>query len=101
MARVCVCVCVCAGVAQALLSANLAVVRAGHLVLDPCCGSGSIMVACAEWGAAVCGGDAGMAVLRGRLKSRRNGKHTPTSNFAQVGSTVLGLVQSPCSGVAV
>ena len=70
---------------KALLSANLAAVRPGHLVLDPCCGSGSLLLACALFGASVVGSDANRAAVSGGLNPRRNKGHSPSSNFAQCG----------------
>ena len=49
---------------SALLAANLAAVSRGDTVLDPCCGSGGLLVACAVFGAVVFGADANSAVVR-------------------------------------
>ncbi len=74
----------------ALLSANLAAVGAGHLVLDPCCGSGSMVLAAAAIaGAMTVGSDANVSVLRGDVNRKRNKGHTPSSNYEQYGLTGL------------
>lgn len=49
----------------AFLMANLAKVSPGDLVYDPFCGSGSIAIACAHFGANVMGSDLDQRVLRG------------------------------------
>ena len=68
----------------ALLSANLGAVGAGQLVLDPCCGSGSMVLAAAAIaGEMTVGADANLAVLAGEINRKRNKGHTPTSNFQQ------------------
>ena len=76
--------------ATALVTANLAAIKPGALVLDPCCGSGSMLLAAAAIGGAICvGADANPAVLKGEIDKRRNKGHTPTSNFEQYGLTHL------------
>lgn len=92
--RACVC-CLrgrpyCMDTFAALLSANLAAVGPGHLVLDPCCGSGSMILAAAAIGGAMAiGSDANMSVLCGEVNRKRNKGHTPSSNFQQHGLTGL------------
>ncbi len=54
----------------ALLMANLARVRAGHLVFDPYCGSASCLLGAAHFGARVLGADIYAPVLRGEVRSR-------------------------------
>ncbi len=73
----------------ALLMASFAHVRKGSLVLDPFVGTGSILIACAQFGAHLClGTDIDIRVLRG--KKGRN----IHSNFAQYGLTPPDLVRS-------
>ena len=48
-----------------LMMANLAQARRGSLIMDPFVGTGSILVACAWFGAQTLGGDIDMRVLRG------------------------------------
>jgi tRNA (guanine10-N2)-methyltransferase len=50
----------------AFVMANMAHVRQGSLVLDPFCGTGSILVSCAQLGAHVIGSDLSINVLRGK-----------------------------------
>lgn len=52
----------------AFVMANMAGVKEGHLVLDPFCGTGGIMVACKARGAHVVGGDINILTLRGKGK---------------------------------
>lgn len=62
-------------------------VRRGHLVLDPYLGTGSILVAAAQRGAATMGTDIdARVVMRGRPNaSAPGGRYTVWSNFAQYG----------------
>lgn len=69
--------------------ANMAGVKEAHLVNDPFCGTGSILVACAVKGAHVIGGDINILTLRGK------GQHTINSNFEQYGCpTPMGIVRA-------
>lgn len=73
----------------AFVMANMAGVGDGSLVLDPFCGTGSILVACRAVGAHVMGGDINMLALRGKGKERDIG-----ANFRQYGlDGPLGLLR--------
>lgn len=54
-----------------LLMANQAKIQTGDLVLDPFVGSGSLLVAAAEFGAYVFGSDIDYLMLHGRTKPSR------------------------------
>lgn len=62
--------------------ANMAHIQPGSVVLDPFCGTGSILVSCAARGAVVVGADLDMQVLRGKQKT---GSAAMDANFAQYG----------------
>jgi tRNA (guanine10-N2)-methyltransferase len=51
----------------AFVAANFAHIKPGALVLDPFCGTGSILVSCARLGAHVIGADLNLSVLRGKM----------------------------------
>jgi len=69
----------------AFIMANIGKVKPGQLVLDPYAGTGSILVAAAEHGAQVIGGDIDMRVIK-LGKTRSNGLHVDLySNFRQYG----------------
>jgi tRNA (guanine10-N2)-methyltransferase len=73
----------------AFVAANFAHVKPGSLVLDPFCGTGSILVSCARLGAHVVGSDLSLTVLRGKADGR-----DVTSNFDQYGlPRPLGIVR--------
>lgn len=73
----------------ALLMASFAHVRKGSVVLDPFVGTGSILIACAQFGARLCvGTDIDIRVLKG--KKGRN----VYSNFRQYGLEPPELVRS-------
>lgn len=59
--------------------ANMARVREGDLVMDPFCGTGSVLVACGALGAHVMGGDINLLALRGK------GQATVGANMKQYG----------------
>lgn len=79
----------------AFVMANMARVRPGDVVLDPFCGTGSILVSCARLGARAIGSDLNIQVLRG--KDGRN----ISSNFSQyrlpqpLGVLRADLIHSP------
>ena len=50
-----------------LLMSNLALVRNGGLVLDPFVGTGSLLVAAAQFGGYVMGGDIGKAFAKSKM----------------------------------
>ena len=56
------------------LMANLGHVRKGDVVFDPFVGTGSILVACAHFGAYVMGSDIDRKILHGWSKSTRSGQ---------------------------
>lgn len=62
--------------------ANMAHICPGSVVLDPFCGTGSILVSCAARGAVVVGADLDMQVLRGQKMSPSAAMDV---NFAQYG----------------
>lgn len=78
----------------AFLMATIARVRGG-VVLDPYCGTGSILVACAAKGAFCFGADIDWKVLRGKAAKENDGavtrRHTPVtpSVFEQTRKTVF------------
>jgi tRNA (guanine10-N2)-methyltransferase len=73
----------------ALLMASFAHVKKGSVVLDPFVGTGSILIACAQFGAHFCvGTDIDIRVLRG--KKGRN----VFSNFRQYGLPLPELIRS-------
>ncbi|PNS20960.1 hypothetical protein CAC42_5026 [Sphaceloma murrayae] len=55
----------------ALVTANMALCGTGRVVYDPFCGTGSFLVAAAEFGAMVVGSDLDGRVVRGRIKETR------------------------------
>lgn len=64
----------------AFVMANMAQIRPGDVVLDPFCGTGSILVSCAWLGAHVVGSDLNLKVLRGKCDG-----NCVLSNFSQYG----------------
>jgi tRNA (guanine10-N2)-methyltransferase len=62
--------------------ANMAHIGPGSIVLDPFCGTGSILVSCAAKGAVVVGADLDMQVLRGKAQTKSAAMDV---NFAQYG----------------
>jgi len=83
-----------------LLMANLAKVAAGHIVLDPFVGTGSLLLAAAEFGGRVLGGDIDYLTLHARSKPTRVGQkvrandESMKANFEQYGLTscYLGVI---------
>ncbi len=63
----------------AMLTANQALVKPGHLVLDPFVGTGSLLVSAAHYGGYCFGGDIDPRVLHGK------GGRTIATNFADYG----------------
>jgi tRNA (guanine10-N2)-methyltransferase len=73
----------------ALLMASFAHITKGSFVLDPFVGTGSILIACAQFGAHLCmGTDIDIRVLRGKKGRNVN------SNFAQYNLTPPDLIRS-------
>lgn len=64
------------------IMANMAQVRPDALVMDPFCGTGGVMVACAVLGAHVIGADINLLALRGKGQGS-----TIAANFDQYGLT--------------
>lgn len=56
----------------AFLMCNLAKIRAGNLVLDPFCGTCSILISATALGAYCVGGDLDIKILRGKETSYVN-----------------------------
>jgi len=71
-----------------LVMANMARARPGSWVFDPFAGTGSILVACAQFGAFCTGTDIDIRVLRGK------GGRNPHSNFDQYGLPRPELVRA-------
>ena len=71
-----------------LIMANVARVRPGSFVIDPFVGTGSVLVACAQFGAVCMGTDIDFRILKGK------GEKTTMSNFAQYGLPMPELVRS-------
>jgi tRNA (guanine10-N2)-methyltransferase len=71
----------------ALLSANMALARPGALALDPFAGTGSIMIACAHFGATSWGAEIHAPVLRGKQAGR-----DVRANYTQYGLPMPQLV---------
>ena len=72
----------------ALLTANIALAAPGKLFYDPFMGTGGFPVACAHYGAVVCGSDIDGRAIRGTGGSARRGqtgKKDVGGNFAQYG----------------
>jgi len=67
-----------------LLTCNMARVRGGTLVMDPFCGTGSILIWAAKLGAHVLGGDIDLLTLRGKALGEKGNKNV-FDNFAQYG----------------
>ena len=55
----------------AFLYANQAQAKSGDLIWDPCCGTGSILVACAALGAHVVGSDLSYFAIRGKTPEEK------------------------------
>lgn len=69
--------------------ANMAHVEENHLINDPFCGTGGILIACAAHGAFVIGGDINLLALRGK------GAATISANFTQYGLVhPLGILRA-------
>ena len=74
-----------------LLMANLGGVREGDLALDPFVGTGSLTLACAQFGARVLGSDIDFLMLHARTRPSRKGQkrravdESVRANFEQVG----------------
>ena len=64
-----------------LLMANQAQVRSGDMVLDPFVGSGSLLVAAAEFGGYVIGGDIDYLMLHARTRPSRITQKVQQKNF--------------------
>jgi len=83
-----------------LLMANLGKVNAGRLVLDPFVGTGSLLVAAAEFGGLVLGGDIDYLTLHAKTRPSRMGQkvravdESMVANFEQYGlaSRYLGVI---------
>jgi len=83
-----------------LLMANLGKVDAGRVVLDPFVGTGSLLVAAAEFGGHVLGGDIDYLTLHARTRPSRVGQkirakdESMLANFEQYGLTsqYLGVI---------
>lgn len=73
----------------ALLMASFAQIRPGSMVLDPFVGTGSILVACTQFGAFCVGTDIDIRVLRGKEEGRN-----VYANFTQYGLRYPELVRS-------
>ncbi|KAJ1490434.1 hypothetical protein T484DRAFT_1777129 [Baffinella frigidus] len=56
---------------NAFLVANFAHTKRGQLVLDPFCGSASLLISAAHWGAQTMGGDIDIRVIRGKPSSMK------------------------------
>ncbi|KAI8466404.1 MAG: tRNA guanosine-2'-O-methyltransferase [Monoraphidium minutum] len=84
---------------MAFVMANMAWVRPGQVVLDPFCGTGSILLAAAKRGAHVVGGDIDMRVLRLGKANQKTGEAADNfSNFRQYGLTwPAGLLRMDAS----
>ncbi|XP_057369465.1 tRNA (guanine(10)-N2)-methyltransferase homolog [Daphnia carinata] len=54
-----------------MIMANLAQIDAGHIVVDPFVGTGSLLVAAAHFGGYVCGTDIDYLTLHGKMKPSR------------------------------
>ena len=79
------------------LVANFAHCRPGTLVLDPFCGSASLLISAAHFGSYTMGGDIDIRVIRGKQKDKKMAAHCrfartlkeveigPLSNFRQYG----------------
>ncbi len=85
-----------------LLMANLILVKNGDLVLDPFVGTGSLLVAAAEFGGYVLGGDIDYLTIHGRSRPSRVGQkkravgENVASNFAQYGLAARYLDVAVC-----
>ena len=89
----------------ALLMANLATVKIGSMVLDPFVGTGSLLLAAAEFGGYVAGSDIDYLTLHARTRPSRKGQkkraedESMVANFDQYGLTdrYLGVIASDFS----
>jgi len=89
----------------ALLMANLAKVKIGSMVLDPFVGTGSLLLAAAEFGGYVAGSDIDYLTLHARTRPSRKGQkkraedESMVANFDQYGLTdrYLGVIASDFS----
>jgi tRNA (guanine10-N2)-methyltransferase len=71
-----------------LVTANIALASPGKLFFDPFCGTGGFPIACAHYGAVVCGSDIDGRSIRGTGGSARKGqvgKKDIVGNFVQYG----------------
>lgn len=74
----------------AFVMTNMAGVKEGHLVNDPFCGTGGVLVACAARGAICVGSDINFLCLKGK-----GGDQTILSNFHQYGLTEpIGILRA-------
>lgn len=69
----------------ACVMCNMAKLRRGQLVLDPYAGTGSILVAAAQYGARVMGADIDVRVIRGEKMSKTGRVANIFTNFEQYG----------------
>eukprot|EP00043_Microstomoeca_roanoka_P007654 m.73826 g.73826 ORF g.73826 m.73826 type:complete len:469 (+) comp13916_c0_seq2:73-1479(+) len=78
-----------------LIMANMAKARPGSFIIDPFCGTASLLLPCAYFGSHVCGSDIAFQVVHGIGKTSRTGtgskirgpKENVWSNFEQYGLT--------------
>ena len=75
-----------------LVMANMGLVRPGAIVLDPYVGTGSLLVACAQFGAVCMGTDIDHRVLRGKGAGK-----TMRDNFEQYGLPLPEIVRMDLS----
>jgi len=77
-----------------LVMANMGLVRAGTVCLDPYVGTGSLLVACSQFGAFCMGSDIDHRVLRGKGEGR-----TMRDNFEQYSLPVPEIIRCDLSPV--
>ena len=75
-----------------LVMANMGLVRPGTVCLDPYVGTGSLLVACSQFGAFCMGSDIDHRVLRGKGEGR-----TMRDNFKQYNLTVPEIIRADLS----
>ena len=75
-----------------LVMANMGLVRPGLVAFDPYVGTGSLLVACAQFGATCMGADIDMRILRGKGAGK-----TMRDNFEQYGLPLPELVRADLS----
>lgn len=83
------------------LMANVACIREGDFMLDPFCGTGSLMLTCAQFGAFVMGSDIDFLMLHARTRPSRANQKKRRKNESMLGNFKQHNLQHRYVGVLV